>query len=73
MAEIQGYRDLFDSEIDAINEVKRAEEQLANVWTKVREGSTVDRRWLAVARTHFEEGFSALVRSIARPTSPFGE
>ena len=28
-----------------------------------------DKRWVAIARTHLQEGFMALTRAIAKPTS----
>jgi hypothetical protein len=78
--QIKGYRDLSQSEIDLMNEVKQAEVTLGELWRKVgaieAQGDRAhphacDPRWHAVAKTHFEEGFSALVRSIARPVERF--
>lgn len=78
--QISGYRDLSQAEIDLMNEVKRAEVALGELWRKVGRietqgervsGDACDPRWHAVAKTHFEEGFSALVRSIARPVERF--
>jgi len=68
---VKGYRDLTQAEVDLINEVKDAERVLGEVWRKVVAADGNDRRWSAVARTHFEEGCSALVRSIAQPESAF--
>lgn len=68
---VKGYRDLSQAEVDAINSVKAAEADIAELWKQLADVYQVDTRWRAVARTHFEEGFSALVRSIARPDSPF--
>ena len=76
--QITGYRDLQQDEIDLMNYIKEAEIQLAEVWQHVIWSSgddtiavTVDMRWANVAKTHFQEGFSALVRSIAKPRDPF--
>lgn len=76
--QITGYRDLPQHDLDLVNEIKAVEVELARLWQKVQsrqfmvaEEPQVDRRWLAVARTHFQEGFSALVRSVTRPTDPF--
>lgn len=68
---VRGYRDLADAEIATVNDIKAFEEQLAALWGMVERDSRTDPRWLAVARTHFQEGFSALVRSIAQPDDPF--
>jgi hypothetical protein len=68
---ITGYRDLTQDEIDAMNAVKAMERRFAELWQRLGTLPGVDRRWLAVARTHIEEGCSAAVRSVARPNSPF--
>jgi len=69
---ISGCRDLSQGEIDAMNAVKAAEASFAGLWRELGTIDGVDRRWLAVARTHIEEGCSAAVRAVARPASPFG-
>lgn len=68
---VKGYRNLTQAEVDLINEVKDAERKLGELWRKITGEDATDKRWAAVARTHFEEGCSALVRSIARPDSAF--
>jgi hypothetical protein len=69
---ITGYRDLTEFEIRMMNLVKTADREVAELWLQVRDDVTgVERRWLAVARAHFQEGFSALVRAIARPEDPY--
>ncbi|HEV7651340.1 MAG TPA: hypothetical protein VGP26_24585 [Actinophytocola sp.] len=68
---IRGYQNLPGDKVDVINGVKLAEEDLAAVWGRVERLAYTDPRWLAIARTHFQEGFSALVRSIAQPADPF--
>lgn len=68
---VRGYRDLDPDEVANINAIKEHEEELAALWGAVERDSRTDPRWLAVARTHFQEGFSALVRSITRPADPF--
>ena len=48
------------------------EESVADWWKKASDlVPEADRRWMAVARTHFQEGFSALVRAVTRPRDPF--
>lgn len=68
---ISGYRDLDEHEIELINAVKASEGATGELWRAVMDLPDVDKRWAAVARTHFEEGFSALVRSIAKPEPRF--
>lgn len=68
---VRGYRDLDPEEVALINAIKSTEENVALMWTAVGENPQADRRWMAVARIHFQEGFSALVRSIGKPYDPF--
>jgi hypothetical protein len=71
--QIPGYRDLDQDTVDVIREIKQAEVAAAEMWRKVHANIPIaaDRRQLAIARTHLEAGFSALVRSVAKPDSPF--
>ena len=74
---VQGYRPQSQDAIDLVNEHKVIEEHilrrlddlvtLANTQAGAGVPQVVDRRWLAVAKTHFEEGFMALNRSIFQP------
>jgi hypothetical protein len=68
---IRGYRDLTDVEVDWVNANKMMEETLATHFHQVAGQPGVDPRWVAIARTHFQEGFSALTRAITRPVDPF--
>jgi hypothetical protein len=69
---IPGYRDLTEGEIQLIAEIKAAEENLTAVWGAVkRQCPGLDPRDYAMARTHFEDGFIRLVRSVAKPDSPW--
>lgn len=70
---IRGYRELPGDQVSAINQIKDAQWEFADLWKSVRDRDGVDMRWVAIARTHFEEGFSALVRAIARPQDPFAD
>lgn len=69
---IAGYRDLTTREIDLINLIKGLQAEVGQLWLQVGEDvPDVDRRDLDLARTHFQEGFSAFVRAVARPEDPF--
>lgn len=70
-ADIKGYRELTQDDVDRINDVKDMEIAVGLFWQVVTSEQPCDKRWAAIARTHFEEGFSALVRSIAQPESRF--
>lgn len=66
---IAGYRELNEGEIAAMNEVKMKGEELGQLIMKMEETSLdVDKRWLAIGRTHLQEGLMALTRAIAKPT-----
>jgi len=76
---IFGYRELTQAEIDLINEIKtsgRAMEELVKhvdtfLFSLSVENGAPDgdaRRWLAISKTHFQEGLMALTRAVARPT-----
>ena len=67
---VAGYRRLTQEHIDQMNENKLLEELvLRQVDRHVREhhSQEIDQRFVAIARTHFQEGFMALNRAIAQP------
>lgn len=75
---ITGYRDLSQEEIDLMNRIKAAAEAVGALLKDIPYGNPgggdapagcADARWYAIARTHLQEGFMALTRSIAKPTS----
>lgn len=75
---ITGYRDLSQKEIDLMNRIKATAEQVRELLADISYGNPgggeapegiADARWYAIARTHLQEGFMALTRSIAKPTS----
>lgn len=65
---IKGYRELTQDEIDRMNSVKELEAMVLAAVEDMRLDSVVDGRWLAIGRTHIEQGFMAVGRAIARPT-----
>lgn len=69
---VRGYRDLPPEDVDLINQMKALQEAVADVWAVVYLRDGTDRRWANIAKTHLEEGVSALVRSVAQPHDPFG-
>ena len=66
---IAGYRDLVQFEIDDINTVKRASEDTQRLIDHLRTLAEIDQRWLSIGETHMQQGYMALVRAIAKPTS----
>jgi hypothetical protein len=75
---IKGYRDLSKAEIDAMNRIKDLAEQVGALCNSF-DGPTgdggdagsffPDTRWLRIAETQLQQGFMALTRSIAKPTT----
>jgi len=68
---VRGYRDLPADDVALINAVKELQESVANVWAAIYLRPGTDQRWANIAKTHLEEGVSALVRSVAKPHDPF--
>jgi hypothetical protein len=71
--QIKGYRDLSQAEIDGMNSIKAAEEDIAQLWKQIGKIEGVDPRALNIARTKLQEGFSWFVRAVAKPADPFSE
>ncbi len=67
--QITGYRELTQDEIDLMNMVKGLAAKAGAELEIVNNNSDTDKRWVAIARTHLQEGFMALTRSIAKPTT----
>lgn len=65
---ITGYRDLTQDEIDLMNRIKEHGETARELLEAVR-SKDIDQRWASIAQTHFQEGYMALVRSVAKPTT----
>ncbi|QJD54825.1 NAD/FAD-utilizing enzyme [Pseudomonas phage MR6] len=68
---IQTYRELSQAEIDAMNSVKALEADIAALHAQIAAMPGVDKRDLAMSRTHFEDACIRLVRSVARPVTPW--
>jgi len=74
---VSGYQPQSDAKVALVNEFKQDEERLLRkiealgsrvVPPGVVEGFDVDGRWAAIAKTHFQEGFMALNRSVFQPS-----
>lgn len=64
---IKGYRDLTQSDIDAMNAVKEQGNQLREMLQTLSADGGYDARWLSIAETHLQQGIMAAVRAIAQP------
>lgn len=68
---ISGYRDLSQEEIDLMNQIKTKEKELGELFKKMTAMPDTDKRSAALGRTNMEQGFMWLVRSVAKPESPW--
>ena len=66
---IKGYRDLSQTEIDLMNEVKEKGAELGELVEKLMATDGLDKRWIAIGKTHLQQGCMSLVRGIAQPES----
>lgn len=69
---IKGYRDLGPEEIEMMNQIKTKAAEVGELCDKLvgRDGgSAPDQRWVAIGRTHLQQGFMALTRAVAKPES----
>lgn len=77
--DIKGYRKLNEEEAFLMNLIKASAESLGalvdrldklpNPKPESQDPVQIDKRWLSIARTQLQQGFMALTRSVARPTS----
>lgn len=68
---ISGYRDLTEEEIALMNEAKALEAKVGTFVKMIRMKAGLDQRWVSIGQADLEKGFMGIVRSIARPLSPF--
>ena len=68
---ITGYRDLSQDEINVMNEIKARGAELGALCDRLTSAlhPASDGRWVAIGKTHLQQGIMALVRSVARPES----
>lgn len=76
---ITGYRELSRDEIDLINDIKAHAEKTGELVNLIRQfaratdqelaAETEPLRWLNLARTHLQQGYMALTRAVAQPTT----
>lgn len=70
--DIKGYRQLSALDIELINEGKELAEKVGEYVRQLEETAAqlgLDKRWLAIGKTTLQQGFMALTRGIAQPTT----
>ena len=71
---VDGYKPTqSDEKINAVNALKHAERQYAEVWKIVNRIEGVDKRWMAVAKTHIQEGTTAACKAVFQPADVFAD
>lgn len=68
---VSGYRDFNKTDLDAINSIKLAEQDIGQLWQQIRNLEGVDHRCLATAKTQLQQAFSWFVRAVAKPLDVF--
>lgn len=66
---IKGYRDLTQAEIDAMNKIKEAAEQVGQLIEEIRVMPGLDQRWISLGESDLQKGFMSLTRGVAQPTT----
>ena len=64
---IAGYRPQETSAVNVVNENKKLEEEVLRVLDILAGAPGIDGRWLAIGRTHIEQGFMAVNRAVFKP------
>jgi len=66
---VAGYTSQSDDKVGLVNEHKAMEERILRRIDSLMPDSRrdIDPRWLAIARTHIEQGFMALNRAVFQP------
>lgn len=64
---VHGYRTQSVDKVETVNAHKIEEERLLRRVEAMMADDAYDVRWLAIAKTHFQQGFMALNRAVFRP------
>ena len=64
---VQGYRPQSDERVKLVNENKWDEEETLRRLDQLQLRDDVDKRWLAIGRTHLEQAWMAINRAVFKP------
>lgn len=64
---VAGYTAQPEDKVQMVNAMKEMEERIVRVLDKMKDGTEIDQRWLAIGRTNLEQAFMAINRAIFRP------
>ena len=65
---VSGYKPQSEETVALVNINKRQEELALRTLDDLAQRSDIDKRWLAIGRTHLEQAYMAINRSIFQPT-----
>lgn len=65
---LAGQRELNGEEIGLMNGIKSQGQQLEVLVEMLKRGD-FDQRWVAIGKTHLQEGIMCLLRAVGKPTS----
>ena len=73
---VTGYRQLSEAEVALMNEGKALAQACGEFIEKLRANGTgpagepvLDQRWVSIGATQIQQGFMAVIRGIAQPTT----
>jgi len=66
---ITGYHDLTAEEIALMNNIKSIAATVGEVVAEMKKNPTFDQRWVSIGATELQQGFMALTRAVAKPTT----
>ena len=52
-----------------MNKVKQKAAEIGELIEEMKNNSTLDQQWVAIAKTDLQTGFMAAVRAVAQPTT----
>jgi hypothetical protein len=64
---VAGYKPQSGHSVQTVNNNKRVEEETLRLLDMYADLPEVDKRWLAIGRTHLEQAWMAINRSIFKP------
>ena len=64
---VKGYKPQSEATVDLVNNNKKLEEMNLRLFDILSKMENVDKRWLAIGKTHIEQGWMAINRAIFKP------
>ena len=65
---VKGYSPQNGFALDTVNLLKESEERILRMLDSMQLNANYDKRWIAIARTHINEGYMAAVRAVFQPS-----